>query len=188
VIQAPRKFSGKDPGTSLFTASTLIFIWGLTSHGHSDGILYTVLELSSEITAHTLPKLPEPAKLIGIASTVSSGQPDENMLAAEILVTPSISSEPARIYVSNRNDPHEHGDTIAVFTLATLTTPPKLVGEVRTGLKHVRGMVLDPSGRYLVAGGVNGPGVKVFERAPDGEWLREVAYVEVDSPTGFAWL
>jgi 6-phosphogluconolactonase (cycloisomerase 2 family) len=110
------------------------------------------------------------------------------MLAAEILLAPATDSEPARIYVSNRNDPHENGDTIAVFALASPGTPPKLVGEVRTGLKHVRGMAFDPSGRYLITGGLNGPGAKVYERAPEGEWLREIAHVEVDSPTAFLWL
>jgi 6-phosphogluconolactonase (cycloisomerase 2 family) len=110
------------------------------------------------------------------------------MLAAEIVLAPATSSEPARIYVSNRNDPHEGGDTIAVFSLATPTTPPKLIGEVRTGLKHVRGMALDPSEKYLIVGGANGGGAKVYERAPEGEWLREIAHTDLEGPTAFLWI
>jgi 6-phosphogluconolactonase (cycloisomerase 2 family) len=149
-----------------------------------------VLELSSELAAHTLPALPKPPKHLGTVSLFSAGTPPhKEMLAAEILFIPERGSAPPRLLVSNRNDTHEGGDTIAVFALAEASgTPPRLLGEVRTGLKHVRGMMLDPSGKWLVAGGMNGPGVKVFELVDEGEWLREVASVEVASPTTFLWV
>jgi 6-phosphogluconolactonase (cycloisomerase 2 family) len=110
------------------------------------------------------------------------------MLAAEIVLAPATSTEAARLYVSNRNDPHAGGDTIAVFSLATSTTPPKFLGEVRTGLKHVRGMALDPTGHYLIAGGADGGGAKIYERAPDSHWLNEIAHTELEAPTAFLWV
>lgn len=50
--------------------------------------------------------------------------------------------------------------------------------------------------RYLIAGGANGGGIKVFERVGDGSKLEQVAFLDVDvagntagegglSPTGF---
>ena len=42
--------------------------------------------------------------------------------------------------------------------------------------------------KYLVAGGVNGGGVKIFERTDGGRRLKEVARNEfVSAPTGFLW-
>jgi 6-phosphogluconolactonase (cycloisomerase 2 family) len=156
----------------------------------ADGILYTVLELSSELAAHTLPALPKEPQHLGTVSTYGAGSPpNKEALAAEILFIPARAGAPPRLLVSNRNDTHEGGDTIAVFALADKAgTPPRLIGEVRTGLKHIRGMSVDPSNNYLVTGGLHGPGVKVFEIADEGEWLREIASVEVASPTAFMWI
>lgn len=159
----------------------------LSDKGSSDGILYTVLELSSELSAHTLPPLPEQPKHIGSHSTLTV-PPAPDMLCAEILIAPENGSEGARIYVSNRNDPHAGGDTIAVFSLASASTPPKFLGEVRTGLKHVRGMSLDPTNTHLIAGGANSDTAKIYQRASDGEWLKEVAQVSVGAPTCFLWI
>lgn len=117
------------------------------------------------------------------------GPPSEiGMLAAEILIPPpnELFSTPY-IYVSNRNDPSPEGDVIAIFSAAD---PEKLelVAEVRSGLKHLRGMLFGgPDLKYLIAGGVHGGGVKVFERIDGGKGLKEVASHSLDAPTGFLW-
>ena len=61
---------------------------------------------------------------------------------------------------------------------------------MRTGLNHLRGMAFGgPDDKFLVAGGANGGGVKVFERIDDGKSLKLVASNDsVKAPTGFLWL
>lgn len=110
-----------------------------------------------------------------------------DMLAAEILIPPPNTSFPAPyIYVSNRNDPSPEGDTVAIFSL----NPLELVAEVRTGLKHLRGMAFGgPDDRWLVAGGVHGGGVKVFERVDEGKGLKLLASNEgIEGSTAFLWV
>jgi 6-phosphogluconolactonase (cycloisomerase 2 family) len=116
----------------------------------------------------------------------------DGMFAAEILLPEPNESFPGTfIYTSNRNDPDPGGDTIAIFSLAAGEDQPKLVNEVRTGLNHVRGMVFGgDDDKYLVVGGVEGGGVKVFERIDGGKGLEEVAKLAADvvaRPTGFLW-
>ena len=113
------------------------------------------------------------------------------MLAAEILIPPLTTSFPTPyIYISNRNDPSPEGDIISIFSPGDRSDGLQLVNEVRTGLKHVRGILFGGNdGRYLVAGGAQGGGVKVFERTDGGRGLREVVRNEgVEAPTGFAWV
>jgi 6-phosphogluconolactonase (cycloisomerase 2 family) len=108
------------------------------------------------------------------------------MLAAEILIPkPNASFPTSYIYVSNRNDPHPEKDTIAIFDPKTM----EMVGEVRTGLQHLRGMVFGGEDeRWLVAGGAQGGGIKIFERVNGGKGLKEIAKnEEVEAPTGFLW-
>ena len=121
------------------------------------------------------------------------------MLAAELLITPpNLIFKKPYVYVSNRNDPHPEGDTIAVFSTVTPSEPKlTLLSETRTGLRHLRGMVFfGEDERFLIAGGANGGGVKVFERIDDGSTLKEVASLGVEAagsgagdagfcPTGF---
>ncbi|KAI0774922.1 putative isomerase YbhE [Trametes elegans] len=164
------------------------------------GVLYTLLELTSEVAAHRLPPLPaEPTLLDTVWTTRERLPPADaaNMLAAEILVPPPSAAFPAPyVYVSNRNDPSPAGDTIAVFAPVGASGGAgegeekiTYVAEVRSGLKHLRGMEFGgPDDRWLVAGGVHGGGVKMFERVDGGRNLREVAAVDVAAPTGFLWL
>lgn len=151
-----------------------------------DGVLYTALELSSGVAAHRLPPLPGAAELLGTTPTLSV-PPSPEALVAELLLPPKLSAaDKDYLYVSNRNDPHEGGDVVSVISIADGV--PELVGEVRTGLKHLRGMQFDDTGRWLVAGGGQGGGVKVFERVDGGKGLKEVAHVELEAPTAFLWL
>jgi hypothetical protein len=155
--------------------------------------LYTVLELSCQLAAHKLPALPDAPEFIASLPTLKEpseqSNPELPMLCAEVLFPAPSALFPRRlIYVSNRNDPHPEGDSIAVFE-TSLEGELALVAEIRTGLNHLRGMAFGGAdSRYLFAGGVNGGGVKVFERINDGVGLQEIAKLELDSPTGFVWM
>lgn len=156
-----------------------------------DDVLYTILELTSEITAHRFPPLPASPTLITTASTMSKfpGNIEElGMLAAEIILPKPNASYPSPyLYASNRNDPSPEGDVIAIFSVAD---PEKLerVAEVRSGLKHLRGMQFGgPDDKYLIAGGARGGGVKVFERVDGGKGLKELASIALEAPTSFLW-
>ncbi|KLO04604.1 putative isomerase YbhE [Schizopora paradoxa] len=165
-----------------------------------ENILYTLLELTSQLTAHTLPPLSsdaQPLKLLACSSTLlhPPASAPVAMLAAELLLAPPSASFPdAYLYASNRNDPHPEGDTIAIFKPYSSADPSlKLIAEVRTGLAHLRGMIFfGPDDRFLIAGGALGGGVKVFERIERGASLKEIALLPVSmgdlKPTGFALL
>lgn len=112
------------------------------------------------------------------------------MLAAEVLIpTPNAAFPMPYLYLSNRNDPSPEGDTIVVFSIAAPDSL-ELVAEFRTGLSHLRGLVFGgPDARYVVAGGANGGGVKVFERINGGTGFALVAALDsVNAPTAFLWL
>ncbi|KAI0701014.1 putative isomerase YbhE [Cerioporus squamosus] len=122
---------------------------------HKD-VIYTLLELTSEVSAHRLPPLPAEPTLLDTIRTMANPPPSQfaaNMLAAEILIPPPNSSYPTPyIYVSNRNDPDIAGDTIAIFTTAGPDGKFGYVREVRSGLKHLRGLVFGgPDDKWLVA-------------------------------------
>ncbi|KAK7051192.1 hypothetical protein VNI00_004692 [Paramarasmius palmivorus] len=156
-----------------------------------DGVLYTLLELSSSIAKHRLPPLPEEPAFLARSSTLLQPPPTPNdMLAAELLIPkPNSQYSTAYVYTSNRNDPSPEGDTIAIFE-ANASNDLVLVNEVRTGLNHLRGMAFGgPHDQWLIAGGVNGGGVKVFERIDGGKNLKLVAAKEdVQGPTAFLWM
>ena len=111
------------------------------------------------------------------------------MIAAEILIPAPNSSFPTPyLYLSNRNDPSPEGDIISIVAIENPDTL-ELVAEVRTGMTHVRAMQFGgPDDKYLIAGGTNGGGVKVFERVNLGKGLKEVASnISVKAPTAFLW-
>ncbi|KAJ3513350.1 hypothetical protein NLJ89_g3001 [Agrocybe chaxingu] len=156
-----------------------------------DGELFTLLELTSKVVRHKLLPLPAVPKFITSTPTMSSPLPTPNdMLAAEILVPlPNGSFPTPYLYLSNRNDPSPEGDSISIFSIENPDSL-ELVTEIRSGLKHLRGMVFGgPDDRFLIAGGANGDGVKVFERINDGRSLKLVASnASIEAPTGFLWL
>ncbi|KAI0320562.1 3-carboxy-cis,cis-mucoante lactonizing enzyme [Amylostereum chailletii] len=157
-----------------------------------DGILYTLCELTSSVATHKLPALPSPPTLLSTTSSMQNPpSPLGDMLAAEIILSPPILNVPRHLYVSNRNAPSPQGDPLAIFSLAN-PDRPTLVREVRTGLKHVRGVVLRPRDggekSWVAAGGALGGGVKVYEVGDGGDTLTEVAQCLLDAPTDFLWL
>jgi len=156
-----------------------------------DGDLFTVLELTNKVVRHRLPPLPEFPEFVKSVPTMSNPPPTPNdMLAAEILIPPTNPSFPTPyLYVSNRNDPSPEGDIISIFLIEGRDSL-ELVAEVRSGLNHLRGMAFGgPDDKFLIAGGTNGGGVKVFERVDGGASLKLVAVNDaVEAPTGFLWL
>jgi len=97
------------------------------------------------------------------------------MGAAELLYASDLTT----LYASNRNfrvDPTNigEGDTITILS----TTPElKPVGFVKTGLAQIRGMAfLGERDQFLLAAGLLGGGIKVYERVSEKQgWLKEVA-------------
>ena len=156
-----------------------------------DGYLYTLLELKSKVVRHRFPPLPAFPTFIKSTSTMSNPPPGRtDMLAAEILIPPPNSSFPTPyLYISNRNDPSPEGDIISIFSIQN-SDSLELIAEIRTGLKHLRGMAFGgPDDEYLIAGGVNRGGVKIFERIDGGKSLRLiVTNNSVEAPTSFLWL
>ncbi|EIW80175.1 3-carboxy-cis,cis-mucoante lactonizing enzyme [Coniophora puteana RWD-64-598 SS2] len=158
-----------------------------------DGKLYTLLEITSRLATHAFPSGTSLSKSI---STLTSPPPASSgavMVAAELLAPLLNSTFPTQhLYVSNRDDPSPEGDTIAIFALdAEHDGVPVLVNEVRTGLRHARGMVFGgPDDLYLAVGGKDGGGVKIFERVDGGTRLKELAQIEegIRSPTHFLWM
>jgi hypothetical protein len=173
---------------------------------HPEGILYTVTELTSNLTAHSLPPLPALPKLLSITSTLQL-QPGEALgdrLAAELILAPALKVDGRRdggsdgdggdyrgtfLYATNRNDPSSEGDPLAIFSLENPSTPT-LVKEVYTGLHHLRGAAIGgEDGRYIIMGGMLGGGVKMYERIEGGRSLMEItALPDIVGPTGFLWL
>ncbi|PPQ76349.1 hypothetical protein CVT24_008118 [Panaeolus cyanescens] len=160
-----------------------------------DNSLFTLLELKSKVVKHTFPPLPELPKFVKSTATMSNPPPVPNdMLAAEIVIPePNSTFGTPYLYLSNRNDPSEEGDIVSIFSVETESADGEaltLIKEVRTGLKHVRGMVFGGADdRFVIVGGANGGGVKVFERVEGGRDLKFVVGCEdVKGATGFVWL
>ncbi|KAF5363218.1 hypothetical protein D9758_008406 [Tetrapyrgos nigripes] len=163
-----------------------------------DGHLYTLLELSNKVVKHTLPpssSQPEHISTITTLCSFPSIPPGKDALfAAEILLQPpsGASSKPL-IYTSTRNSP-DGSDVISVLSTGDANGDLHRVNEVPSGLVHLRGMVFNSigggrdDGRYLIAGGVLGGGVKVFERGEGESELIEVAHLELEKPTSFLWV
>ena len=169
---------------------------------HEENMLYILLELTSELAVYKFHSGLRPLTRLTTLSTLKESPTPSGMKAAEILIPePNRSFPTAYIYTSNRDDPHPEGDTIAIFSLEKGVEHPELVTEVRTGLRHIRGMVFGgEDAKWLAVGGagsedkrVGGGGIKIYERVERGKGLRQVA--ELDSTVGsklrataFLWL
>jgi len=64
------------------------------------------------------------------------------------------------------------------------------VAEIRTGLNHARAVASGgEDDRYLIVGGADSGGVKVFERVEGGRGLEMIVeLVDIEKPTSFVWL
>ncbi|CAE6531454.1 unnamed protein product [Rhizoctonia solani] len=173
-----------------------------------DGVLYVIEELTNTLSAYSLsdgkhistlstlpappPELTVPANTTGSSPTPSSAAPEGApsalpLLAAELLL---VTSPEPLLFATNRNEVHPEGDTITVFSPIKDGDVGKfkLVNSVRTGLNHARGAAFGGEhDKWLVVGGADRGGVKVFER--DGKELKPVASMAgVVAPTGFLWV
>lgn len=154
-----------------------------------DGSLYVLNELSNTLTHQPISSFSteeQPEILASTSITPPDTPLDATMHAGELLFS---QTPTPLLYASNRNDPGSDGDTIAIFELNPLTK----VADVRTGLQHLRGVAfIGDNDAYLIAGGMNGGGVKVYERvSADQGYLREVASLtsdEVNQPSSFIWM
>ncbi|KIJ49189.1 hypothetical protein M422DRAFT_161791 [Sphaerobolus stellatus SS14] len=158
-----------------------------------DGILYTLHELASLLTSQKLPSNDQTSSpFISSSLTTPTGANLTNYGAAEIQIpSPTLEFPEKFIYTSNRQiggteDPQ--GDSIAIFSLkddGSFT----LLKQVHTGLNNLRGFIIDPNGRYLVAGGNVSGGIKIFERINGGADLIQVAATtQVPTASSFVWL
>ena len=178
---------------SLTTTSFFDQLSHTNTHARTEDILYTLNELTSTLTVHRLPPLPAAPTLLSTTPTLqrTSSEPLGDRLAAELLLAPAVAGGggPSFLYATNRNDPSPDGDTLAVFSLEK-PEAPELVAEVHTGLRHLRAAAfVGEDSRWVVLGGTQGGGVKVYERVDGGRSLREVASLPgVDQPTAFLWL
>lgn len=111
------------------------------------------------------------------------------MGAAELL---SASSPAPLLYASNRNLSLNatnigEGDAIAVLSIAPEL---KVLGHVKTGLAQIRAMAfMGENDEYILAAGLVGGGIKVFERVSSEQgFLKEVASLDdpkITQPTSF---
>lgn len=163
----------------------------------SASTIYTVHEISNTLTEQTIPPTPgnDFPTLIGNLSTLPADIPAGSTYnAAELLISPQTSDPQRYLYASNRNvSPNSSqldplGDTIAIFS----TSPTlKLVQQVHTGLQQIRGMKLSADGKYLIAAGLTGGGIAVFEVIDCGANLAlRGRYTDTGSTqvSSFVWL
>ena len=172
--------------------SILSFHIIITCNIFLDGYLFTILELTNKVVRHRFPPLPALPTFIKSTPTMSNppSPASTRQVAAEILIPPPNESFPTPyLYLSNRNDPSPEGDIISIFSIQNPDSLD-LIAEIRTGLKHLRGMAFGgPDDKYLVAGGLKAGGVRVFERIDGGRSLQLVATNNcIRAPTGFLWL
>lgn len=139
--------------------------------------VYALHELSNALTQQTIPSTPgnDNPTVVASYSIVPSGVPSgSNYGAGELILSPNLSIFNGRyLYASNRNTSpsssqyDSQGDTIAIFS----TSPSlQLVAQVHTGLNQIRGMAIggDANTQYIVAAGLVGGGIAVFEITEGG--------------------
>lgn len=117
---------------------------------HLDGVLYTVCELSNELTAHAWPSQQHLGTLstLGDSSSAASSTAPAPLLPTEIVYADPNSAPPADppraqpktpqdpqlaaeilldndgfIYVTNRNEPDSQGDRYAILSSSLLLSP-----------------------------------------------------------------
>ncbi|KAK1234358.1 hypothetical protein PQX77_002439 [Marasmius sp. AFHP31] len=143
---------------------------GLRHLAIHDGILYIGLELIAQVTKHPLSSLPKEPILL---SPPSGGAAAAGTLVAEIVISKPTSLYIPYVYIFDRNDPSPEGDTIAIFEAST-SDELELIGEVGTGLNHLRRIVFGgPEDQWVATGGSKGGGVlRACERSDSGRNLK----------------
>ena len=165
----------------------------LTRNRYIDSTIYTIHEMGNTVTQHTIAPLSSGVTATPRVANVSILPRDlpakAKMVAAELLYA---SCPTPLLYASNRNlalDPANIGDGDTITILST-TPALKPVGYVKTGLAQIRAMAfLGDNDQYLLAAGLVGGGVKVYERVSEEQgWLKAVASLNdtrIKQPTSF---
>ncbi|KAG9080588.1 hypothetical protein FRC06_006390, partial [Ceratobasidium sp. 370] len=171
-----------------------------------NGVLYVVDELTNKLAAHAFPPTSGPSLITSLStlpeptfspvsdrpgSAPSNGTSEPlSLLAAELLL---VTTPTPLLFVTNRNETHPEGDSISVFSPLKSSGGKEgfeMIASTRTGLRHVRGAAFGGlDNKYLIVGGADKGGVKVYERyGARGENLKVVASMPgVVAPTGFLW-
>ncbi|KDQ17330.1 hypothetical protein BOTBODRAFT_30150 [Botryobasidium botryosum FD-172 SS1] len=147
-----------------------------------DNTVFAVHELDNTLTSQTIPPLNSatPATLLANLTTLPPDIPTGSTNGAAELILSSVTEKYPQqfLYASNRNvspDPRlidPRGDTIAIFS----PEPLQLVKHVYTGLNQIRGMALGGVNQeYLIAAGLTGGGVAIFQRTNNGTDLQLLA-------------
>jgi len=125
-----------------------------------DGSLYTLHEKANTLTQQTISSNNARPDAVASDSIIPSDTPSgSTMLGGELLFA---QNPTPLLYASNRDDPSPGADAIAIFEVE----PLRKVAEVRTGLKHLRGVALvGEDDAYLIAGGMNGGGIKILRES-----------------------
>ena len=149
--------------------------------------------MGNTVTQHTIAPLSSSVTATPLVANVSILPPDlpvkASMAAAELLYA---SYPTPLLYASNRNvalDPANIGDGDTITILSTTPTL-KPVGYVKTHLAQIRAMAfLGDNDQFLLAAGLVGGGIKVYERVSEEQgWLKEVASLNdtrIVKPTSF---
>ncbi|KAH9054191.1 3-carboxy-cis,cis-mucoante lactonizing enzyme [Lactarius vividus] len=150
-------------------------LWHTVFHSNvTEGILYTLNKLTSTLTTHHLPLLLAVPTLLSTMWTLwcPSEEPLSNCLATELLLMPTVTrGDLSFLYTSNQNDPSLAGDTLTIFSLKK-PKMPKLIEEVYTSLRQLRGaMIIGKDSHWVVLGGTQDGAVKVYERVDRGRSL-----------------
>ncbi|KZT34874.1 hypothetical protein SISSUDRAFT_1064960 [Sistotremastrum suecicum HHB10207 ss-3] len=154
--------------------------------------LYMLAENSAELLSFIIAPVGsavETVPLRNIPTTSHWSSPHTE--ASELVIRPQLDpysrTVGTHILVSHRNDRNPRGDAISIFTPYPHF---EQVGEVRPGLRSIEGMRFSDDGKYLIVGGVEAGGVKIFEwngKYKEG-WMKEVACADVESPSDFLWI
>ncbi|KAG2050932.1 hypothetical protein BDR06DRAFT_1010872 [Suillus hirtellus] len=168
---------------SKLNSDTKECVGGNDSHGHPPSLDMRIQECDTSASTLTWKQVSN--------DDANSKEGRQCLNSARCFEQPCQSIPPPPNMKCCTNDPHSEGDTIAIFSLAAGEGQPELVNEVCMGLIRVRGMVFGgDEDKYLVVGGAEGGGVKVFERIDGGKGLQEIAKLGEDvvgRPTGFLW-
>ena len=119
-------------------------------------------------------------------------QSNEEMCAAEIVLCPPLQPDgPSLLIATNRFSTHPDGDALALFKVSTdgseVTPAPEHL--VWGAGAHLRGLAVDPSGRWVVVLAREWGGMTMYERVGKGLELKEVARLaDVERTVVAAWL
>lgn len=141
--------------------------------------VYVLSEMASSVTTFEFDANTAAMKDIGVVSALPADFKGQST-AAEI----QISADGKHLYTSNRGH-----DSIAVFSIDPKTALPTLVQNMSTGGVMPRGFVLDPSGRFLIAGNQKTNTIAIFRvDAASGKLTPNGEKIDLGAPVSFVFV